>query len=117
MMALLVSVSVQAQPELRFFNWSDYMDQKLITQFKNKTNIQVKEVFYESDDERDDILLHTERANIDIIVVNGAMVDSYGKRGWLEPINDELVPNRKNLYSHWQDAFSSTKDYGIPYFW
>lgn len=105
------------QESLVMFNWSDYMDPKLITQFKQETKIEVREVYYESDDQRDDILLNMDRAYIDIIVINGAMLNSYRKRGWLAPVNDQLIPNRRNLNPRWQEAFIGAKDYGIPYFW
>ena len=113
---LVVSDSTPER-ELVIFNWSEYMDPELLKEFEDKHNVKIREVFYETDDTRDEIMLQTKGRGYDVILLNGNMINTYRKRGWLAPIPNDKVPNKKFIEQRWLKAFDSADEYGMPYFW
>lgn len=119
---LWVSSASAAQPppsqELVFLNWSEYMEPELIKEFSEQYQIPVKEVFFESDLARTDMLLRTQGQGYDVVLTVGMDVSVYRKRGWLAPITTTQVPHLKYAAPRWLDAFEqSAKGYGVPYLW
>lgn len=106
-----------ATRELVLLNWSDYIDPELIEKFERQFNAKVNEVYFETDDTRDDIMIETDGRGCDLVVVNGIQMHLYRQRGWLAPINDTAVPNLRYMDAHWQNAFAAANGYGVPYFW
>ncbi len=119
--ALLFSVTSIAQAaqtnELVILTWSEYMDPELVKQFETQHKARIKFVYFESDELRDDTLVTADGQGFDIICSNGRAIKSYVKRGWLEPINDQQVPHRKNIDPRWLNAFPQANEYALPYFW
>jgi spermidine/putrescine transport system substrate-binding protein len=110
--------SLPAPPRtLVFLNWSEYIDPELVEEFEQQFNAKVSEVYFESDDLRDDMMLETGAAGYDLVIVNGINVDSYRKRGWIAPLDEAAMPNLKYVDTHWRNAFDSGNGYGVPYFW
>ena len=98
-------------------NWSEYLDPELVAKFEATFNAKISEVYFESDDLRDDMLLENNGVGYDLVLVNGISVDSYRKRGWLAALNREKIGNLKYVNPHWADAFPGVRDYAVPYFW
>lgn len=109
--------SSKSVPELVILNWSEYMDPTIISTFEAQHNVKIKEIYFESDDARDQILLQTKGKGFDLILSNGAVINGYRKKGWLQPIPLSKIPNLKNIEPRWLDAFASSKEFGVPYFW
>ena len=103
--------------ELVILNWSEYMLPEMIEAFEKEHNAIVKEVYFESDDARDQILLQTKGNGFDLILANGAVINTYRKRNWLQPIDLNDIPNTKHIESIWLNSFAAAKNYGVPYFW
>ena len=103
--------------ELVILNWSEYFSPEIITAFENKYNARIKEIYFESDDARDEILLQTNGKGFDLILVNGFNIDLYRKRDWIQAIPHEKTPNLKYIDKRWRHAFTSSKNYGAAYFW
>src|SRR5690554_7914238 len=114
---LLTTVgSVQAK-ELVFLNWADYMDPEIILEFKQRTGITVKQSYFDSDTTRDELLLETEGKGFDVALINGVSLRILARRGWLEPLDEQTIPNLKYVDSRWRTAFEKTEEFGVPYFW
>jgi len=108
----------QAEPrELVFLNWSEYMDPDLVEKFEKQFNVKFREVYFESDDLRDDMMLETDGQGYDLALVNGISVDVYRKRGWLSPVSEAQVPNLAHIDKRWLEAFPGLEGYAVPYFW
>lgn len=106
-----------AQPQLVILNWSEYMDPEVVSEFERKYGVQVREIYYASDDARDEIMLETEGHGFDLILINGSKLNSYIKRGWIAPLVLDRIPNRKHIEQRWLHAYENAAQYGMPYFW
>lgn len=114
------SVSLSAdtsKKHLVILNWSEFLAPSLVDAFEKKYEAKVKEVYFESDDARDQILLQTKGKGFDLILVNGSSFRSYRKKGWLQPIPLEEIENFKYIEKRWINAFDSVQGYSVPYFW
>jgi spermidine/putrescine transport system substrate-binding protein len=104
-------------PELVILNWSEYISPAIIDQFQKERKVKIREVYFESDDARDQILLQTGGKGFDLILVNGVAIDTYRKRGWLQAIPAKKISNLKHIDKRWTKAFESSRNYGVPYLW
>lgn len=103
--------------DLVLLNWSEYLDPELIKRFEKEFNANIKEVYFESDDLRDDMMLETDARGYDIAMVNGSTVETYVKANWVEPMDNKLLPNIKYVDKKWLDSFPGVKGNATPYFW
>ncbi len=103
--------------ELVLLNWSEYIDPELIAKFEKQFNVEVNEVYFESDDLRDAMLLETDARGYDLALVNDLAVDVYRMQGWLAPVDTNNVPNLTHIEDRWLDAFAGVRGFAIPYFW
>jgi spermidine/putrescine transport system substrate-binding protein len=106
-----------APRELTLLNWPDYIDPDVVKEFEQQFNANVKEVYYETDDIRDTMLVQNEGRGYDVVLMNGIQVDTYRLRGWLAPLGEADVPNLRHVDSRWRSAFAGTGEYAVPYFW
>jgi len=102
---------------LTILNWSEYFDPEIILAFEKKYNVKVDEVFYETDDDRDNLLLQTNAVGYDLGIVSGIMVDTYQKMGWLAPITTEYVENLKYTKLEQSRVHQGTEGYTVPFTW
>jgi spermidine/putrescine transport system substrate-binding protein len=103
--------------ELVLLNWSEYIDPDLVEKFEKQFDVKLRQVYFESDDLRDYMMLETDGKAYDLVLVNGISVDVYRKRGWLAPIGEAQIPNLRHVDSRWLDAFPGLEGYAVPYFW
>ncbi|WP_216594751.1 spermidine/putrescine ABC transporter substrate-binding protein [Halomonas sp. PR-M31] len=118
-LSLLIAGSpVQANStELLFFNWPDYMDPAILTEFEQRTGIRVKPSYFDSDSARNELLLETKGKGFDVVLISGASIRVMAKRGWLEPLDATDVPNLKHIAPSWRTAYEEANTYGVPYSW
>jgi spermidine/putrescine transport system substrate-binding protein len=105
------------QRTLVLLNWSDYLAPELVAKFEQAFNAKVSEIYFESDDIRDNMLLENEGRGYDLALVSGAAIDVYLKRNWLAPLDLEQIPNFKYIDEHWLTAFPAAQGYAAPYSW
>jgi len=116
--AFAADSSLHPEPrELVLLNWSEYIDPDLVKKFETRFNAKLREIYFESDDLRDDMMLETDGKGYDLALVNGISVELYRKRGWLAPVSEAQIPNLKYIDSRWLDAFPGLEGYTVPYFW
>lgn len=104
-----------AQEELVLLNWSEYMDPGVLRDFEKKYNAKVKEIFYESNGARDELLLQTEGKGYDVVVLNPLAIPVYRARGWVIPLGEEKVPNIKHIDPFWFNIRPAAKDHTVPF--
>jgi len=85
----------QVDGDLKFYNWSEYIDPELITGFEEEYGVDVVEDFYESNEA---MLAQLQSGAVyDLIVPSDYMVGIMIDEGLLSEVNDEAVPNLANL--------------------
>jgi len=103
---------------LTLYNWPEYFDEKLITSFEAKYNASIRQVFYETDELKDEYLISTNGGEgLDIIVGSDVSFKNYIKRHWLASIDNQKIPNVKNIDIRWRDTSPTLIPYSVPYLW
>ncbi len=106
------------KPELVFLNWADYMDPTLIQEFSDLHQVHITQVYFESDQNRTEMLLETSGKGFDVVLTVGIDMASYRAENWLEPIDVKQVPHLKQTDERWLHAFDkSPQGYGVPFLW
>ncbi|EBA00522.1 Spermidine/putrescine-binding periplasmic protein [Marinobacter sp. ELB17] len=116
---IVLSCPLQASEltELLFLNWSDYMDPQILEEFKQRTGVAVKQTYFESDADRDELLLGTGGRGFDLAIIDGTSIRILAKRGWLEPIDETDIPNLAHIDPRWRTVHEEAEVYSVPYFW
>jgi len=114
---LFPAPALGAKRDLVFLTWSEYIDPAVVSDFEKKYHTKIKFVYYENDENRDDLLVRTDGKGYDLILSNGPSISKYFKLGWLQPITQNEVPNLKYIDKKWARSFSKADGYSVPYFW
>ncbi len=125
MLALILLVGMFAPPvgaaskppELVLLNWSEYMDPEVLQEFEREHGVRVREVYFDGDDDRDAMMLETEGRGFDLVLVNGALIETYQRRDWIAPIDASLVPNLRHIEPRWRSSYAGAETHAVPLFW
>lgn len=103
---------------ITFFNWADYLDPSLKKAFRKETGVEVKESFFDTNDD----LLAKMRAGAtayDVICPGGYIVSIMRKSGMLRPLDMTLIPSFKEIMPALQrpvfDDEADGNKYSVPY--
>lgn len=111
-----LSLSVYAQEKLIILSWEDYMDPELIRVFEKKNNITIEFIYFEHDEERDELIAAAD-LSYDIYMLDGQSISTHFRLGWLAPITLKDAPNLKNYNTFWHEYRPEAKGYTVPYSW
>lgn len=114
---LSVSTPALAKNALHILTWSEYIDPAVVQEFESLHNVQIRFSYFESDQARDEAIASVDAQGYDLFLVNSFKVENYGTRGWLEPLDQNQIPNTKNIDEKWKSAFAGVETYAVPYFW
>ncbi len=110
--------AAESHEELVLLNWADYIAPDLLKTFSERYKISVKEVFFESDQARTEMLLRSQGRGYDLALTGASDIAAYRKRGWVAPLTEVQVPNLKHADSRWLKAFNAIPEgYAAPYLW
>lgn len=102
---------------LTIFNWGDYIDPKLITEFERETGYQV---IYEPFDSNEAMYTKIKQGgtNYDIAIPSDYMIEKMKKGHLLTKLDLTQIPNFKNLDTQFlHKSFDPQNQYSVPYFW
>lgn len=121
-LALIICSNVFADevklPVLTLYNWSEYIDESLLRAFEAHHKVSVKQVFYETDELKDEYLITTNGGEgLDLIIGSDASFKTYAKRGWIAAFDKKLIPNLMHIDPRWANATPQLSPYTIPYLW
>lgn len=111
----VLPASADAGRELHVFTWSDYVDPALVSVFEAQNDVTVRFSYFGSAEQRDTELASSDRHGFDLIMMNDTRIAASGRRGWLAPIDRDLVPETRHVDPRWADAVSGSLIYGVPY--
>jgi spermidine/putrescine transport system substrate-binding protein len=109
--------SAAAQKELVLLNWSEYLDPELVQKFEQQYGVKVREVYYESDEERDKMMIDSDGKGYDLVLLSGLAIKSYVSRGWLASLDEADMPNTRHIDARWRTAHAYAESHAVPYFW
>lgn len=102
---------------LVFLTWEDYIDEDLVHEFEKKHHAKIEFVYFEHDEERDDMVASPGNRVFDVIMLDGQSMATYRRLGWLAPITSANVPNIKNYNDMWSKFRPEAVGYSVPYAW
>lgn len=107
----------QIESELNIFNWSEYLPQDVIDAFSKEYGVKVNYDTYSSNEEML-AKIQSGASGYDLVVPSDFMVQVMVKRGLLEPINLNHIPNFKNIADQNKNqAYDPGNKYTVPYMW
>lgn len=118
--AMLVLVgcgsSAGTQEELRVFNWGEYIDTDLISEFEDEFNVKVIYELYESNEAMYTKLQGGEK--YDVIIPSDYMVQRMNEEGLLMELDYSKIPNYSNVMDNLKNRHMDPEGkYTAPYFW
>lgn len=102
---------------LNVYNVGDYIDENIITLFKEKTGIDVQ---YETYDTNEMMYqkVKSGSTNYDLIFPSDYMVEKMKSEGLLQKIDFKNIPNMKYIdKSFLNPIYDETNEYSVPYMW
>ncbi len=103
--------------DLVFYNWSDYIDPELVTQFEEEAGVSVTSDYYPSNEE---LLAKVQSggSGYDVIVPSDYMVNIMLEEELLLELNDEAIPNNENIADAFADPpYDPGNQFSKPYQW
>jgi spermidine/putrescine transport system substrate-binding protein len=85
----------QVDGDLNFYNWSDYIDESLVTTFEEQYDVGVNSTTYESNEAM--LSQIQEGVSYDLIVPSDYMVKIMIQEGLLVELNKDAIPNFVNM--------------------
>ncbi len=103
--------------QLNVFNWADYMDPDILTQFQEECGVKVQEDIFSSNE---DMLAKIQAGNsgYDVIVPSDYAIDIMVKAGLLAELDKSNIPNFKNLNPNNMSLYYDPENkYSVPFQW
>jgi len=97
--------------ELVLYNWDEYLSDEVIELFLQETGIEVRQVYYDSDEERDEVLLTDARSGFDLTLIDNIAVQVLGDNHVIRPLEDF---SWNDIEARWRNSCGR---YGVPYSW
>ncbi len=102
---------------LYVFNWADYIDESLLTQYEEEYGVTI---VYDTYDSNEDLLakLQAGATGYNVIFPSDYMVAQMIELGMLAPLDFDNIPNFANLYdANLDPAYDPGNVYSVPYYW
>lgn len=102
---------------INFFNWGDYIDPAIISDFTKETGIKVISDFYSSNE-----IMYTKLksggASYDVVIPSDYMIEKMIKEDMLEKIDMNNIPTFSNIDERFISRdFDKNNEYSVPYMW
>lgn len=102
---------------LRIYTWPDYIDPEIVAEFEHLNDTTIEFSYFDSNEARDQELAITNGRGHDILLVNRLQLPKYMRRGWLQPLSTQNIPNLRHIDKHWFDTLEDASHYGAANFW
>jgi putrescine transport system substrate-binding protein len=110
---------VASAEEVRVYNWSDYIDEDLLTKFEEETGIDLIYDVFDSNE-----LLETKMlaggSGYDVVVPTGTFLQRQIMAGAFQPLDKSKLPNLANMWDVIEtrtSAYDPGAEYSINYMW
>lgn len=109
--------AANAKDKLVIYNWGDYIDPQLLTDFTKETGIKVQ---YETFDSNESMYTKIKQGGTtyDITIPSEYMIAKMKKEDLLVPLDHSKIEGLENIDQQFLDqSFDKGNQYSIPYFW
>ena len=106
-------------PNLKIYNWSDYVDPATVAAFEKQYGVAVKYDYYDSDETLESKML-TGKSGYDLAGPSNAFIGRQIKAGAYQKLDKSLIPNYKNINPKLLTLMQEVdpgNDYAVPFFW
>lgn len=111
--------SAEGSDELYVYNWGEYIDEDVITQFEDETGIRVVYDLFDTNEEMYPII-EAGAVTYDVVCPSDYMIQKMVENDLLAEINFDNVPNVDQIdpaYMEMSKAFDPENKYSVPYCW
>ena len=105
--------------EVRVYNWSDYIDEELLTKFEEETGIDLIYDVFDSNEVLETKML-AGSSGYDVVVPSGTFLQRQISAGAFQELNAAQLPNAENLWGVIKDRtaqYDPGNAYSINYMW
>ncbi len=117
--ALALMASMAGAEEVRVYNWSDYIDEDLLTKFEEETGIDLIYDVFDSNEVLETKML-AGGSGYDVVVPTGTFLQRQIMAGAFQPLDMEKLPNAGNMWdviSKRTATYDPGNEYSINYMW
>ncbi|QTA82793.1 Extracellular solute-binding protein [Desulfonema limicola] len=115
--AIIKPLDAAEKQTLVFLNWAEYLNPDLVKEFETEFNAEIKEIFFETDEMRNEKLGLTMGQGYDLVLISGSAISQYIRMQWLARLDLSRIPNIIHISPRWRDAFPGSDAYAVPYTW
>lgn len=111
--------ATEAANELYVYNWGEYIDEDVISQFEEETGIKVIYDLFETNEEMYPVI-EAGGVNYDVVCPSDYMIQKMRENDLLAEINFDNIPNISQIdpaYLEMAKAFDPENKYSVPYCW
>jgi putrescine transport system substrate-binding protein len=111
--------AASSEPVLNVYNWSDYIQPSVITDFEKEYGIRVNYDVFDSNEILETKLL-TGHTNYDIVAPSGAFLERQLQADIYQKLDKALLPNLKNVdpqVAHAAALYDPGNQYSVDYMW
>ncbi|THH35329.1 polyamine ABC transporter substrate-binding protein [Aliishimia ponticola] len=119
MSALALTATVATAEEVRVYNWSDYIDEELLTKFEEETGIDLIYDVFDSNEVLETKML-AGSSGYDIVVPTGTFLSRQIQAGVFQKLDPAQLPNLENMWDVIEArtaAYDPDNAYSINYMW
>ena len=105
--------------ELYVYNWGEYIDENVISQFEDETGITVVYDLFETNEEMYPVI-EAGAFNYDVVCPSDYMIQKMRENDLLAELNFDNIPNIDQIdpaYMEMSQAFDPENKYSVPYCW
>lgn len=116
---LALVASVASAEEVRVYNWSDYIDENLLTKFQEETGIELIYDVFDSNEVLETKML-AGGSGYDVVVPTGTFLQRQISAGAFQKLDFDKLPNAGNLWDMVKDRtaqYDPGNAYSINYMW
>ncbi|WP_333712084.1 polyamine ABC transporter substrate-binding protein [Yoonia sp.] len=117
--AAFAAASAGWAQEVRVYNWSDYIDEELLTKFQEETGLRLIYDVFDSNEVLETRLL-AGGSGYDVVVPTGTFLQRQISAGAFQPLDKSQLPNIGNLWDivlERTEAYDPGAQYSINYMW
>lgn len=115
---LVPSVSFGARQEVYVFNWTEYIDPSVLTQFEKETGIKVRYSTYDSNEAMFAKLKLVKKGGYDVAYPSTYYVERMRKQGLIQRLDKTKIKNLSHINpTLLNQAYDPDNAYSVPYMW